>query len=117
MELTELLEENDIKFIELVAAEFNEEKSSFRAFFSYRNGTKPAFALAIHYYRKPKGGWKSFVSLQEPYNFMLTSVVYEELRKRLQGVANSLMKYYNKGAKIDEETNHIISNNSSDTNV
>lgn len=109
----ELIEENDMEFIKLVAAEFSIERSSFRAFFSYRNGIRPAFALVINYYRSPKGMWKSFITLQEPYDFIVTPVVYEKLRNKLQIVANGFVKMYNKGAEIDAEVDHVISTHSS----
>ena len=105
----EIIGESDMKFIELVAAEFNIEKNSFRAFFSYKNSTKPVFAIVITYYNSAIGTWKSFVSLQEPYKYMVNPTVYTKLYKKLQKFSNEFMRYHKVGTKIDEDVNHVIS--------
>ena len=105
----EVIGGNDIKDLELVAIEFNTEKYSFRAFFSYKNSVRPVFAVVINYYQSTTGIWKSFVSLQEPYNYMINADIYEKLRSELQEISNGFIKQYKKGAKINEEINHIIS--------
>ena len=105
----ELIEGNDFKFLKLVAVEFNIEKNSFRAFFSYKNSSKPILAVVINYYKCRNNVWKSFVSLQEPYNYMIAIQTYNKLQSKLQKIANSFLEQYNKGAEIEEEPNHFIS--------
>ena len=105
----EIIEESGMKFLELVAAEFNIEKGSFRAFFSYKNSAKPVFAIVITYYHSTMGTWKSFVSLQEPYKYMVNPAVYGKLHNKLQKFSDEFMRHYKKGIKIDEDVNHIIS--------
>ena len=105
----EIIEESDMEFLEIVAAEFNIEKNSFRAFFSYKNSTKPVFAIVITYYNSVIGTWRSFVSLQEPYKYMVNPTVYTKLYKKLQKFSNEFMRYHKVGTKIDEDVNHVIS--------
>ena len=104
-----IIGESDMKFLELVAAEFNIEKGSFRAFFSYKSSAKPVFAIIITYYHSAMGTWKSFVSLQEPYKYMVNPTVYAKLHRKLQKFSNEFMRYHKRGIKIDEDVNHVIS--------
>jgi len=109
----EIITKDDVKNIELVAAEFNIKACSFRAFFSYENSATPVFAIKISYYQSTTDIWRSFADIQEPGDYMVTADVYEKLRNKLQEVSNNFVKQYKKGAEIDEKISHTVSNRSS----
>ena len=105
----EIIAESDMKFVELIAVEFDINACSFRAFFSYKNSTTPVFAIRISYYQARDGIWKSFADIQEPRDCLVTATIYEKLRAKLQKISNSFIEQYKKGAKVDEKINHVIS--------
>ena len=105
----EIITENDMKSVEIIAVEFDINACSFRAFFSYENSAAPVFAIKISYYQSKDSTWRSFADIQEPGDCLVTATVYEKLRAKLQKISNNFIEQYKKGAKIDEEVSHIIS--------